>query len=299
MFNENVLSEINELIKNIPSNLTTLEKLRLIYINLGYIFCYDYRKALNDYKDNKNFIDFFSNVGRFQTCLEITDILNYVLNKIEGLKARTIVRKNPSLRGMFNHDHVANEVILEDENLKLLLDLTLDLYLIQAGCMTKHFGYEDDGSGTYDIISQAENKKMDEKLGFTHEYTDYQIEKLKEIMKSQEFLSSPNLIEDSILLISRLNRHFRGYHESKQYINLLLSKLASFDYKEFNLFYINGQDIELRTVYNFESGNDEKWYFYQNGFIETTTAELETMLSNGWITNSTTLAGILKFSKKV
>ncbi len=40
---QNIIPSLNFIMSSIPDNLTDLEKVRYIYINLGKIFCYDYR----------------------------------------------------------------------------------------------------------------------------------------------------------------------------------------------------------------------------------------------------------------
>jgi hypothetical protein len=45
---QNIIGEIKLLISNIPTNVSTEEKIRWLYINLGYLFSYDYRIADNE-----------------------------------------------------------------------------------------------------------------------------------------------------------------------------------------------------------------------------------------------------------
>ena len=151
---EDVLSDISLLVNNIPEDLTPLQKVRWIYVHLGKLFSYDYRAANDINYGIKKDINPSKFIGRYQTCIQISEILSLILNDIDGVECRVVQRKLPNVRFEFRKHHVGDEVILEDNGhrLKLMLDLTLDLYLTQSGCRTMHFGYEDDDTGTYDII---------------------------------------------------------------------------------------------------------------------------------------------------
>ena len=157
---ENIVGELNLLLLNIPNNLSLIEKIRWLYIKVGKLFSYDYRIA-NDSNVAFKEIDFYNNyVSNYQTCLQISYLFNMMLNYIDpGIKANVIERKM-DIRGRYEVEHQANEVILPSGE-KYILDLTLDLYLIQSGCQTKHFDYETDASGEYDIIPLCDIKDMD------------------------------------------------------------------------------------------------------------------------------------------
>lgn len=300
---EDVLSDIRLLMDNVPRSVTPLEKVRWYYINLGKLFSYDYRVAYDIYKygyDKQ--IDMSKFVGRYQTCIQISEILNMILNTINGVECKTIKRKLRNERGMYGDGHIANEVIINQDGntLKLLLDLTLDLYLIQSDCLTKHFGYEDDGSGTYDIISQSENKAMDLTLGFIfdeNDYTNSVINKFKERIRQTSFDGVPpkEIVNYKIAVIHKLSKKFPGYHEGKRYIEMLFDELLDAYFKEFNLYYQDEDQVNLKTVYRINLDDYEKWIIYSNksGFICTNIDKLRDMLDNGWMTNSETLKDIV------
>ena len=50
---QNIIPSLNFIMSSIPDNLTDLEKVRYIYINLGKIFCYDYRIIIDESVVNK------------------------------------------------------------------------------------------------------------------------------------------------------------------------------------------------------------------------------------------------------
>ncbi len=300
---EDISHEIKIVINHIPDNLSTLEKIRWIYINLGKLFSYDFRVA-NDTNllYNKN-TDIDKPVNRYQTCIQITDILNDILNNIDGVKSKKIARKLDNLRGRYEHDHVANEVTFtqDGEEMKIMLDLTLDLYFIQSGCKTKHFGYDSSPDVYYDIIPQVDNLEMDKKLGFItdeRDYTDHMIEDLSTAIHNAnlEKLNPKDAIDTNLLLINKLVKTFQGYHEGKQYLNMLFSKLLHADYREFNLYNYNDDKVNLKTIYKIDLNGAEKWVIYSNklGLISTDLDKIEDMLGSGWTTNSGTLKEIIR-----
>ncbi len=294
MSSENVLGAINDVIANIPANATILEKIRWVYIRLGQIFSYDYRKGLTEYQSVVNPIDMEKYVGKYQSCLEMTEVLNYILNRIAGVKSRTITRKNSELRGHAAQDHVANEVTFEQDGyeFKIMLDLALDLSLIQSRSKTMHFGFEDDGSGTYTVIPQVENRTMDVKLGLIGENQEYTDEIIKRA-ESERFNSTnpEETINRGIQLINSLSMSFSGYHEGKQFMGLLFHRLLPCYYKEFNLYYRGEGKINLKTFYKLELNGCEKWVMYskEQGLLEVDPMFIAEMLNSGWTTNSRTL----------
>lgn len=159
---ENILSDIELVLYNMPNDISSKEKVRWVYIGLGNLFSYDYRIA-DDIKYGKDkVINPSVYIGRYQTCIQISEIMNIVLNQIDGVESKTIERKLNGYRSFSGENHVANEVKVktDDGNYETyLLDLTLDLYLIQSGCKTRHFGFESGQNGEYDIIPQTEIMK--------------------------------------------------------------------------------------------------------------------------------------------
>ena len=296
---EDVLDDISLLVYNIPDDITPLQKVRWLYIQLGKLFSYDYRVAKDvNYGTNKKFNP-SQFIGRYQTCIQISEIVAILMNSIEGVRCNIIERKLPDLRFTYANHHVGNEVIVDDngEKKKLLLDLTLDLYLIQADCMTKHFGYEDDGTGTYDIIPLIDIRKMDEEIGLVVDgYTDDRINEAKNFIDIGKKLSDKELIEYRLLLVNKFVKRFNGYHEGKQYINMLLCELLQLPYHEYNLYYDEDNGINLKTVYKITYGDAEKWIVYSNrsGVISTSREKLNEILNHGWNTNSKSLPETVK-----
>lgn len=298
--NEDITDSLNLLLLNIPKNISTLEKIRWLYIKTGELFCYDYRIA-NDIKYATTPIDFSKDyINRYQTCTQIAYILNLMLNNIGNCTSRIIERKT-NIRGTSGVEHVANEVTL-DTGEKFILDLTLDLYLIQSGCQTKQFGYTTDIENTCDIISLKECEKMDKKLGLIKngEYTDKKIDEIKRLINLTDYseMTTQEQIEYKINQIEQIIPRFHGIHESKQFINKLFTNILITPYKEYNLTHIKDNEMELLTC--FKIGEEDCWYLYDYdlGLIKTTTDTLKYMLSCGWSTKSQTLLEELSETSK-
>lgn len=304
---ENVLGDINSIIHNIDSSLTPLEKLRLIYISLGYLFSYDYRVIDDTRYATDKVIDMNNHVGRYQTCVQISDILCKVLNGIDGIDVKVIERRLDNSNNKYGQNHVANEVRIKNEfgdTESYLLDLTLDLYLIQSGCRTMHFGYETGPNGEYDIIPHIDTDRIDQKLGLVSGslYTDESISIAKENIKRFDFrnMDSKEIVDYRIINLLPLVKTFPGYHEGRQYINMLFKELLQVKYKEFNMYAKDGDLTNFKTCFLLQLEDYEKWIIYSNklGLISTDKDSLKDMLENEWTTNSETLKKLIYTSKQ-
>lgn len=294
---ENVVGEINLLLLNIPQNLTLLEKIRWLYIKIGKLFSYDYRIS-DDFNVAYKEIDFENNyVGRYQTCIQITRLFDILLKYIDQNLETNIIERKLNIRGLdkqHNLEHKANEIILPTGE-KYILDLTLDLYLIQSGCLTKHFCFESDEFANYDTLSPREIKLMDEKLNLIddHVYTDVKIDSVKKELEDYDYngMNQGEIIDFKIKKINTLLKNFNGYHEGKQYVNKLFLELLNISYKEFNLTYKNNDMLELVTCFVLD---DNKWIIYNNklGLVSTSKENIIKMLNQGWHTKSNTLENI-------
>lgn len=299
---ENVINELNLILFNIPQYITLLEKVRWLYIKVGEIFSYDYRISDNiDYATIQ--LDFSKNyINRYQTCTQISYLFNLMLNYIDGCHSKVIERKT-KIRGLRDIEHVANEVTLSTGE-KLILDLTLDLYLIQSGCQTKQFGYTTNIENTCDIISLKECEEIDKKLGLIKngEYTDKKIQQVKEIIDFSDYsdMSEEQKIEYKINKIIPIIPKFYGYHESKQFINKLFIDILKEPYKEFNLKHIRDNNMEMLTCFKISNKTTSLWYLYDSklGLIKTNLSNLTNMLNCGWFTKSETLLNELSQNSK-
>lgn len=293
---ENVAGVLNLLLLNVPEDSSLLEKIRWLYIKSGQLFSYDYRIA-QDIGYGKREIDFYNNhINRYLTCTQISYLFKLMVEFLDpNIKAKVVERVGQTRR--FDElEHVAVEVELPNGE-KYLFDLTLDLYLIQSGCMTKHFGFETDANGSYDIIALSQCQKMDEKLGLIKngEYTDKVISKTKVELSEKTYETSEKKMDACVSAISNLVGKFHGAHEGKQYINKLLTEVAEVPYKEFNLSYENNSENQLVTCFvlypNGIQGGIESWLIYNSeiGLLKSSKKNILAMLNTGWTTRSNTL----------
>ena len=295
---QNIISSINYIMSSIPENLTDLEKVRYIYINLGKIFSYDYRVIVDESVINEK-IDYLNNeISRYKTCYQISEVLTILINGlIPTCHAEILERKLPGRR--FIKEHVATSVSFSD-GLKIILDLTLDLANIQGGLRTKEFGYTTNSKGEYDIISQKECEQMDKKLGFiTDKYVDDYIYEFVQKLNTKDFSSKTKeeILDYKIRKTKEVfSKDFKGAHEATRYISTLLTKVLSSEeldkLRQYNLSYSNSNDFNLITVYAFQDYN--LYYSYSNelGFNKITLDVISDLLKNGWKTNSNSIQNI-------
>lgn len=301
---ENIVGDLNLILLNIPEDYSLIEKIRWIYMKVGMLFSYDYRVG-DDINYALKEIDFSKNyVSRYQTCLQISYLLDLMLKQLDSRIETRIINRKVDNRGNFNNlDHHANEVILPTGE-KYILDLTLDLYLIQSGCQTKHFAFENDSMSSYDILSLKEIREMDEKLNLKEfQYKDIQIKDACNLIDSMDLSdkSEKDILAIKINVINSLLVKFNGYFEGKQYINKLFLDILKMPYKEFNLTYNHNEDLEMVTCFQISLSNDDIWYIYSNklGLVPTSILNINNMLKHGWGTKSNSLLNMISVSKSV
>ena len=295
---QNIIPSINFIAASMPEDITDLEKVRYIYINLGKLFSYDYRVVRDESVISKQ-IDYASNeINRYQTCYQISEILTILINGLVPTSHAKIVERKINGRS-FNKEHIATEVTFKD-NLKILLDLTLDLSNIQAGLRTKEFGFTTNINNDYDIISLRECEEMDEKLGFiADKYTDDYINEFKNTLKKANFSgkSKAEILDFKIRKIKEvLAKDFKGEHEAIRYINTLFNKILTNEelstLKQFNLSYENTDELNFMAIFSFDALG--LYYSYSNelGFNKINESTIENLLKSGWKTNSNSIQSI-------
>lgn len=299
---ENIVGDLNLLLFNIPEEKTPLEKVRWLYMKTGQLFSYDYRVADN-IEVIKRQPDFQNNfINRYQTCIQISNIFNIMLNYIPGVEAK-VIKRTLEFRGHNNLgvSHVANEIKIGEE--KYLLDLTLDLYLIQSGFQTQHFGYETNGNNDYEIIPLPDCKKMDEKLGILNPagYKDLKEQEIILELSKKDYsgMSGKEILDYKLQYFSELLPQLKGHHEGKQLINKLIREIINTRYKEFNMTYANGNNEQIITCFVIANQGEETWIIYSNtsGILQTSRKTIDRMLANGWKTKSNTLNTLFEEEK--
>ena len=305
----NLVGELNLILLNIPEDLSPLERAWLIYNKAGHVFRYDYRIA-NNVELAKKEIDFLTNnIDYFQTCTQISYLLNLMLNNIEGLESR-VIKRNIQLRGNYCNkvDHVAIELKDKTSGKEYLLDLTLDLYEIQSGMMCEHFGCSEyaniihtNTDKKYDLLSLQERKKLDNKtkINLSGIYTNNQIDECKKkVIEKYTTDFDTDIFEYGIEQIKQIisSHNFKGHQEGSLFIKRLFHEILSrvgINYKEFNLIYLNNDQIV--TLFYFDNSSDGTFLLYStdNGIIETNKKNIKKMLSYGWSTRSNSLGDLL------
>ena len=91
---QNIIPSINFIATSMPDDLTDLEKVRYIYINLGKLFSYDYRIVVDESVISKP-LDYADNeISRYQTCYQISEVLTVLINGlVPTCHAKVIERK--------------------------------------------------------------------------------------------------------------------------------------------------------------------------------------------------------------
>ena len=204
---------IKTIFEEMPKDLSDLEKVRYIYLELGQIFSYnryylteDNSRYLRDIYNDFLTIDMIEN-GDYKNkleviCKQISEILSQTINSIqrerydETLKAKVVGYRDDE------ENHVAVLLTIGQKN--YYLDLYRDLYKIQKGMRTTHFTpkqeslenaklryhrIKQDLEGIKcEVIDQKELEKIDKKLGYSMNgfYMDDAISMLKEQMEKEE-----------------------------------------------------------------------------------------------------------------
>lgn len=188
---------INDILSNMPENLSNIEKVRYIYLQIGKIFSYereylytqDFRVANDMYNDvitisminNRNYQNKI-----VSTCKQTAEVECDVINSLrEKNICAKIVGYDP-----IEEKHVAVIVTIDDKN--YYLDINADLYKIQKGMRTVGFAKSSIAVDRTecDTISSEDLEKIDKKLGYCKYgiYTDDVIDMLRKEMSDEENL---------------------------------------------------------------------------------------------------------------
>lgn len=294
---ENIVGKINLILLNIPDNCTDLEKIRYIYMKLGNLFCYDFKIIIDE--DLAGTALNYEQIDKYQTCTQITEILNVILRGINKTSKAKVISRDDNRNTKHRYTHVANEVEFTDEvtgeKYKLLLDLTLDLFRIQAGMRTMQFAYTTDAFGSYDIITLKECEQMDRKLGIIND-NGYRDEKINDVKK--ELVNSDISLYDKIIYMwNKLSLNFAGSHEIRQYFIFLLNKIfPNISYSVYNFYYGNVSQSQFASLFIIH-GDDDIYLLLDNslGLVVTDKNNINNMLSLGWKTSSKDLSSVIGY----
>ena len=203
---------IISIIENMPKNLTDIEKVRYLYLEIGkvisynieYIYSIDTRYAKDIYNEKIT----ISSIERknYQNkiillCKQASEILNEALNKT-NIKSKCVGFEEGS------QYHV--DVLVNVHNKKYCLNLIKDIANIQKGLKTTGFAASKklyDGTNC-DTIKQDNLKIIDKKLGYCRNnmYMDDVILMLKEEMKDTENIKKYIIQENSNLKNKKISK---------------------------------------------------------------------------------------------
>lgn len=153
---------VDKIFKDMPPNLTQVEKARYIYIQLGKYFSYDEQYIISNSEKEKREIfdrDIEDIVNDKVVCTSLSRIYENLLNSI-GINAKTRLVKGERL------GHAYTEIELDGEKYKA--DLIHDLMHIKTGFKTKHFMPIDEKNLSYSHIQEETLKEIDDKIGYTY-----------------------------------------------------------------------------------------------------------------------------------
>ena len=294
---DNIVDKIELIRYSIPENCTDLEKVRYIYIKLGHLFCYDFRIIINESIAGVK-LD-YNNISQFQTCTQISEVLAMLLQNFNGnAEARVIKRTLPNEK--YSNSHVATELKFKDtitgESYNLLLDLTLDLFRIQAGLQTMQFGFTTDAHSTYDIISLRECEEMDLHLNLIFEDV-YKDKKIEEVRK---YLCTNNMsLRDKLTYMWQMMQvNFLGSHELMRYAEYVISStFPKLPFRNFNLYNKNISEEEFAVLFIIKDQEKDKdiYVIFDNqlGMIFSNKNIIVDMLNSDWKCNSKVLYTLL------
>ena len=301
---------IIDIIENMPKNLTDIEKVRYLYLEIGNIISYnvEYRHYIDtrfakDIYDEEITIESIERAD-YQNkitvlCKQASEILNEALNKID-IKSRCVGFEEGS------QYHV--EVLANVKNKRYCLDLIRDAANIQKGLKTKGFATARKlyNGMNCDTIIQDDLKVIDQKLGYCKNdiYMDDAILMLKREMTDIENIKKyileeiPNLnnekLSKDIILKYKINfifKYIKNNLNEKDKMELveiksfygrifkeILLKSERDKIKIFDFYHKKNNKINYSTIYEIKLEKENVYYIYddeQRGFIEINKEELK------------------------
>lgn len=298
---ENISGKIRDILNNMPSNLSELEKIRWIYISLGSILSYDFRKL--DFNKKININDEY--ISKYQTCVQISDLLYQMLNTV-GIKCDIYEREEDKLH--FDQAHQYNEITAKedleyfiDEGDKIVLDLVYDLPYIQNNFRTQNFGAKAFGLG-YAAISPIDEKIIDEKLGFyPNGYKDTEIDEFRRYLDRSHYAFN-SYEEELDFIIGKVQPYLNPNVDFVEGTNILDNKLFEDIVRGLIIRHnLVNSNLDKIRVYLFNKGEDKVWYLYSNGqnIVKSSEEEVRSLLDNGWVNKSGSIYNYLEQNKRL
>lgn len=258
-----------EYVKEQTKNLTEIEKIRWIYIDLGKRFSFDLKFASGGNSAQKAIYRasgkshvqekcFETNTG---ICKSIALIFERVL-KSNGIKCTTASVMDQEVFC----PHVNNMIKLKDGTI-FSVDLQRDLENIQTHSTTKCFGVLRE-TGEY-FLSRFEQEQIDKKIGYIgpdNYYSDEYLYLLKSDMRLHEDFSE--MAEFVITNLEPIYENEVKYMELKGHHDRLIRRLFEPDEQnkihQIDCYYKQGDErTYIPTIY-VDSGNQTDIYMYEN-----------------------------------
>lgn len=162
----------NDLLEDMPKNLNQIEQARWLYIKLGKYYSYDQNYYTSETMEEKLKIA-KKNPEEITddnvVCTSMNKIYHQLLEKL-GINSNIINKPTEENKsGRLGHSFTE----LEINGKKYFTDIIEDLTKIKLGFKTNNFIIKDTND-KYDSISEAELKKIDDKIGYTYKRNVYE-----------------------------------------------------------------------------------------------------------------------------
>lgn len=149
------------------NDITEDELVRYVYIKLGQNFNFDLRfyfgnnkTRIQMYQESKSKSREEKMKRRTGICIDIADVLEYILKKGFGINIST----ERDIDDNQSYPHVYN-IVTNSKGISYRIDLQLDLKYIQSCSRTKHFG-KSEFDEKKDVISYSTLEAIDRKIGY-------------------------------------------------------------------------------------------------------------------------------------
>lgn len=256
--------KLSKILDSIPNDLTSLEKARYLYLNLGNLVGFDINTILEKNLDYDYY--YVNELNNIWFALSNSKCINSSLTKIYLYLCERCNISNEIIL-LNSYDYKVNRITLDDKD-NFIADPTKDLANIEANFQTKHFG-------AYNI-----DRKMDQKLGYIA--NDYNDIKLDLILKKLDY-------KDEELLKNILNksgeildiRKIKPIELGMIYDNLFQKYFSG---NKFNINNLYLHDLAKKKEHFLLISDGRKYYSFNyrnNAFLEINKEALKEELTSG------------------
>lgn len=276
----------DRILENMPQNLTTIEKARYIYLELGKIVSFDEKYWYGTSKEKSKIYKSSLSVKNLQDlngkkiiCTSLSRIYNGLLERV-GIGAVTYKEK-------FNDKHVYSLICVDGKIFKA--DLQKDLKYLQTRMKTRNFG-KDVNDET--VIEDEEIEAADKKLGYFYDGENF-VNKMREELPNKLILLKTTEEKIERIFSEIKNSGFvdnAGYVEKMSYYDWLVEGvldmaepriITTTDLRQEN---DDSKYTQCMSVLDID-GTYKRYIFSKkhDQFIKIEDAELEELMRNGLI----------------